>query len=80
MPVAAALLYRVTVAPDSADPVSVGVVTFVSRSVDDDPLSLAALSVGAGGAVGAIVSMVTMMPADAGPRLPARSVARAVSV
>lgn len=60
-------LYNVTVDPFSAVPVNVGVVTFVIRSVEDEPLSLAAARMGAVGAAGAVVSMVIVVLADAGP-------------
>ena len=44
-----------------------GVVTFVSRSEEEIPLSLAALSTGAGVPDGAIVSMVTVVVVESWP-------------
>jgi hypothetical protein len=70
----------VIVDPISADPVKVGVVTLVSRSELDDPLSLAAVNAGAAGAAGAVVSTVIVVSGLAGPALPAGSVARVVTV
>ena len=52
-------LYSRTVAPASAVPVKVGVVTLVMLSVLDIPLSDAAIRSGADGATGACVSIVT---------------------
>jgi hypothetical protein len=50
--------YKVIVAPASAVPVNVGVVTLVIASVEDEPLSLAAVNVGGVGAAGAVLSIV----------------------
>lgn len=50
--------YKVTVAPASALPVNVGVVTLVILSMEDEPLSLAAVNAGAVGAAGAVLSIV----------------------
>ena len=60
--------------------VNVGVLSFVTRSLEEVPLSLAAVRTGADGAVGAVVSTVMVVPAEAGPMFPATSVAVAVSV
>ena len=59
MPTTVAPSYSVTVAPGSAVPLNVGVVTFVIESDDDEPLSLAAASAGADGASGGTVSIRT---------------------
>ena len=59
-------------------PVTVGVVTFVFLSEADLPLSLAAVSAGVPGVVGAVMSIVMLVLVDAGPRLPATSVALTV--
>ena len=80
LPTGVAPLKIVTMLPAAAVPVSVGVVSFVIRSLEETPLSLAAVSTGADGAVGATVSMVMVVPAEAGPRLPATSVAVVVTV
>ena len=64
----------------SAVPVKVGVVTLVSRSELEAPLSDAAVSEGADGADGGVVSMVIVRAADRPLVLPAGSTACAVSV
>src|SRR3712207_8475710 len=51
-------------------PVKVGVVSLVSRSLGEIPVSLAAVSTGADGAAGAVVSTVIILPGDDGPTLP----------
>ena len=78
MPTAVVPSYSVTVAPASAVPVKVGLVTLVMLSVVDTPLSEAASRSGAEGAAGATVSMVTDKAPDAALRLPAASAALAV--
>jgi hypothetical protein len=72
--------YIVMVALASAVPVNVGVLSFVRLSVEDEPLSDAALKSGAEGAVGAVASMVILKPVEAEETLPAPSVALAVRV
>lgn len=52
--------YTSTVESASAVPVKVGVVILVMPSVDDGPVSVAAVRVGAAGALGATVSMRTV--------------------
>ena len=69
-----------TVLLGSAEPVRVGVVTFVSLSVDEEPESEPTASDGVVGNVGAMTSMVMTRADDAADRLPAASVAVAVSV
>ena len=59
-------------------PVNVGVVSLVIRSLEDDPVSLAASSTGAEGAAGAMVSIVTVSVEDGAERFPAASQTRAV--
>ena len=71
---------RVTVLPASAVPVNVGVLTLVTLSVLEVPLSLAAVRSGAEGAAGAVVSMVMLRAAEATERLPAASAAVAVTL
>ena len=67
--------YRVTVAPTSApEPVITGVVTLVMLSVLLLPESEALARSGAPEADGAVVSIVTDRPVEAGPVLPAASV------
>ena len=80
VPVAVTPLSKVTVAPLSAVPVKVAVVSLVIPSVVEMPVSLAAVSAGVEGATGAVVSMVMVTLPDTGPRLPATSVAVAFSV
>ena len=63
---------------DSFVPVKTGVVLLVIRSVLDLPVSLVAARKGVLGAAGAIVSTMTTMAEEAGPRFPAASVALAV--
>ena len=63
--------------PATAVPVKVGVVTLVMLSVDELPLSLAAVKSGVPGAAGGVVSIVIVNAADVAPVLPATSVARA---
>ena len=70
--------HSVTIARDSLVPVNVGVVSLVIRSVEEEPVSLAAASSGAEGAAGAIVSIVTVKDEDAVERFPAVSTARTV--
>ncbi len=53
-----------TIAPWSAVPVNVGVVSAVSPSDDENPVSLAGSRTGAEGAPGARVSVVTVRPGD----------------
>jgi hypothetical protein len=72
--------YSVTVALASAVPVNVGVVSLVRLSVEEAPLSDAALKSGAEGVVGAIASIVTDKALDTEELLPAPSVALAVRV
>jgi hypothetical protein len=72
--------YKVTAEPASAVPVSVGVVSLVRLSVEEVPLSDAALKSGAEGVVGAIASIVTDKALDTEELLPAPSVALAVRV
>ncbi len=64
----------------SAVPVRVGATTLVRRSLLLDPLSDPAASARPVGTPGAVVSMVTVRPADAVELLPATSTAIAVSV
>ena len=59
VPITVAPSYSETVDPSSADPASVGVVSFVIASVEEDPVSLAAVRAGVDGAAGAAVSMRT---------------------
>ncbi len=60
VPSAVPLLYTVTVLPASAVPVKVGVVALVTLSVLDGPLSLAFVRSGVDGALGAVLSTVTV--------------------
>ena len=69
----------VMVAPASAVPVMVGVVTFVRLSVFDVPLSLAAARSGSE-MVGLVVSTVIDNAVEFALTLPAASVARAVKL
>ena len=52
--------------PASAVPERVGVVTFVTLSLFDTPLSLALARSGVEGVLGAVVSMVIVSPAERG--------------
>ncbi len=61
-------------------PVKVGVVFFVMPSLFELPASVAAVITGALGAAGVEVMIVTVVPAEAVPVLPARSVAFAAIV
>jgi hypothetical protein len=67
-----------TVELASAVPVKVGVLIFVTLSVVELPESLAAAKSGVEGAVGALVSIVTLKALDAALVFPAVSVALAV--
>ena len=67
--------YNLSVAPTSAVPLKVGVVTLVMRSLLELPLSEAALRAGVEGAIGAVVSMTTVEVLEAALTLPAESVA-----
>ena len=69
---------NVTVAPASAVPASVGVVSLVMLSVEELPVSLAASRSATPGAAGFAVSMVTARTAEAALELPAASTAAAV--
>src|SRR5437588_4815005 len=69
---------RSTVLPASAVPAKVGVVTLVTLSVLELPLSLAAARSGADGAAGALASAVTPRAAERALTVPAASVAVAV--
>ena len=73
-------LITVTVLLASAVPVNVGVVSLVTLSVEELPVSDAAERSGADGAAGAVVSTVINSPADAAEVLLAASVAVAVMV
>ena len=73
-PIAVAPSYSVTVAPFSAVPVKVGVLTLVSASALEKPLSLLVSSTGAAGAAGASVSKCSAGVVPAPPALPAGSV------
>src|SRR6195952_5894277 len=64
----------VTVVPVVPRPLKTGRATLVMLSVLDDPLSDGASMSGVLGAVGAMVSRVTLSEADAAEMLPARSV------
>ncbi len=68
------LSYSLTVAPASAVPVNVGVVTLVTWSLLEVPLSLALLRAGVDGALGASVSKLSDGVAPPPPLLPAVSV------
>ena len=70
--------HRVTMARDSLAPVNVGVVSLVIWSLEEDPVSLAAVSAGSDGATGATVSIVTVSVKDADERFPAASATRTV--
>src|ERR1700682_41151 len=72
--VAPSVSYSVTVEPDSAVPVKVGVVTSVRLSIDDVPLSELAERSGVDGALGASVSKCRLGVVPALPSLPAASV------
>ena len=65
-------------ASGSAVPVKVSTVSFVMRSDDETPVSLAIVKVDAGGAAGATVSITTTFVPDATLTLPATSVDVAV--
>ena len=68
-------LRRVIVAPISPVPVNVGVVSLVLLSLLEDPVSDSMVRLGAEGASGAAVSIVTNNPPDArAETLPAVSV------
>ena len=70
-----------TLAPATALPEKVGVLSDVMLSVDEGPVSLAATRSGAEGAGGTAVSIVTGSPPDTGEGpLPAASVWTAVNV
>ena len=69
--------YRVTVLLASAVPVKVGVVLLVLLSVDELPVSVAAVMSGALGAVGAVLSYITVLVACVAT-LPAASFTSAV--
>ena len=60
VPTAIPLLYSVMVLPASAVPENVGVLSLLIRSVLEEPVSLAAVSVGASGAAGSTVSIRTV--------------------
>ena len=77
LPTTVAPSKRVTVKPEVAATVNVGVVLLVRLSVVELPLSLVAVKSGAPGAAGAVVSMVTLRAADV-VLLPAASVALAL--
>ena len=79
LPITVAPSSRVTVAFASAVPTKTGVVTLVTLSVFDAPLSEAAVRSGVLGAAGAVVSIVTDNAAEATLTLPARLVAFAVT-
>lgn len=66
--------YKVTVAPDSAVPVKVGVVILVRLSVLEVPASVNTVISGVDGALGVSVSKLTVGVAPAPPLLPAASV------
>ena len=68
-----------TLLPAAALPVTVGVVTRVSLSLADEPLSDAAARTGASGEFGAVVSTLIVSAFDASLAFPALSVALAVS-
>ena len=68
----------VNVAASSARPVKVGVVSLVTLSVFDVPVSLSGVRSGTSGTGGAAVSMVTSIPPDSSPSLPCASTALAV--
>src|SRR4051812_6697577 len=69
---------RFNVHTASAVPVKMGVVTLVTLSVFEKPLSDAAVRSGVEGAAGAVLSMVTERAAEATPVWPAASLAVAV--
>src|SRR5262245_4404385 len=69
---------RLTVLPASAVPVNVGVLSAVTLSVLETPVSLDAARYGVEGAAGAVVSIVTARAPEVEETLPATSVARAV--
>ena len=71
---------NVTVLPAGAEPVKVGVVTLVTLSVFDAPVSDAGVRSGAEGAAGVVVWIVTAKAAEGALTLPAGSVSVAVSV